>query len=327
MITFCFQSYAAESLYSLEIEFFYPSQVSETKDININLYTPHCSVGTKSYEFNSSQLTLYILPEEGYRFSSASKKALKILGAEYITASVDQESGDIKLTVELSPDGSFEESGAEQGEGEWIYREDSGRWMYREHDGKLKTGWFLDNSGSAWYYFNDNGFMLCNSWVESNGNQYYLSESGKMLTDTVTPDGIYVGTDGASTGDTLNDIKNVKADSLSFMQGKSVISIPCKIHYRNGKIGEHTTLRYDSVGMQEFNGKSPNLIITYTVLRSGGYSSTNIGLDILINGKKKYTLGGSGGDILAQFDRNSVEVEIPYDSLTQNDIVDIYINR
>lgn len=159
MITFCFQSYAAESLYSLEIEFFYPGQVSETKDININLYTPHCSVGTKSYEFNSSQLTLYILPEEGYRFSSASKKALKILGAEYITASVDQESGDIKLTVELSPDGSFE-------------------------------------------------------------------ESGKMLTDTVTPDGIYVGTDGASTGDTLNDIKNVKVDSLSFMQGKSVILIP-----------------------------------------------------------------------------------------------------
>ena len=327
MLTFGFRSYATESLRNLEIEFFYPSRVSETKDISINLYTPHCFVESKSYEFNSSQLTVYILPEEGYRFSTISIKEAEIYGAKYITAAVDRENGAIKLTVELSPDGGMEESGLEQEKGKWIYREDSGRWMYRDGDGELKTGWFFDDSDSAWYYLDSYGFMLKNLWIESNGNQYYLSESGKMLTDTVTPDGMYVGADGASTGYTLNHTTNVKEDSLSFLQGKSLITIPCKIHYRGGKIGEYTTLRYDSVGMQEFNGIAPNLIITYTVLRSGRYESTNIGLDILVNGKKRYTLGGKEGDILVHFDRNSVEVGIPYDSLTQNDIVDIYINR
>ncbi|GLC80939.1 hypothetical protein [Lacrimispora brassicae] len=34
-------------------------------------------------------------------------------------------------------------------------------------------------------------------WVQVNGTWYYLNADGRMASDTVTPDGYRVGTDGA----------------------------------------------------------------------------------------------------------------------------------
>ena len=47
-----------------------------------------------------------------------------------------------------------------------------------------------------WYYIGDDGVAVTNQWI---GN-YYLGKNGVMLTNSWTPDGYYVGDDGAWDG-------------------------------------------------------------------------------------------------------------------------------
>lgn len=60
--------------------------------------------------------------------------------------------------------------------------------------GEMKTGWFWDNG--IWYYLEESGTMKT-GWAEVSGKWYYLNADGKMASDTVTPDGYRVGSDGA----------------------------------------------------------------------------------------------------------------------------------
>ena len=69
-----------------------------------------------------------------------------------------------------------------------------------------KTGWvgdsYYDNGiivitkwipyGSDWYYVGSSGITIKNQWV----GDYYVDSTGKMLVNTITPDGYYVGADG-----------------------------------------------------------------------------------------------------------------------------------
>ena len=78
----------------------------------------------------------------------------------------------------------------------------AGQWQ------KDTTGWwYLNDSGSYpcstwqlidgyWYCFDGAGYMLHDTWV----GDYYLGSGGAMLTNTITPDGYYVGADGKWTG-------------------------------------------------------------------------------------------------------------------------------
>ena len=81
---------------------------------------------------------------------------------------------------------------------------------YMDSEGKMKTnsftsdGYYCGADGvyvrNAWikyngnyYYMNANGLMTKNAWVKD----YYLGADGVMKTNTFTPDGCYVGNDGA----------------------------------------------------------------------------------------------------------------------------------
>lgn len=86
--------------------------------------------------------------------------------------------------------------------GEWV-----GNSYYR--DGKLVTdewvdGYYVDSTGEYvrnkwqeingdWYYFDENGKKLVNTWVD---NEYYVNANGIMLKNTTTPDGYFVDSDG-----------------------------------------------------------------------------------------------------------------------------------
>ena len=64
--------------------------------------------------------------------------------------------------------------------------------------------WKLDNTG--WWYLNDDGSYPSSQWMEIDGKQYYFGSDGYMLSNTITPDGYLVGTDGAwIPGWQLND--------------------------------------------------------------------------------------------------------------------------
>lgn len=74
--------------------------------------------------------------------------------------------------------------------GEWKQEAD-GRWWYRNPDGSYTSGdWQLIED--KWYYFDKEGYMLSDAWVDgSEGKRYRLSASGDMLvSQEVTVDGV-----------------------------------------------------------------------------------------------------------------------------------------
>ncbi|NOW06529.1 N-acetylmuramoyl-L-alanine amidase family protein [Clostridium beijerinckii] len=74
----------------------------------------------------------------------------------------------------------------------WL--QDGGAWYYLKADGTMATGWVQD--GATWYFLNGSGAMQT-GWLNDNGTWYYLNGSGAMLANTTTPDGYYVGANGA----------------------------------------------------------------------------------------------------------------------------------
>ncbi len=77
--------------------------------------------------------------------------------------------------------------------GSW--QQDGIGWWYRRVDGSYPAScWELING--LWYYFNSSGYMQT-GWILWNGLWYYCNDStGAMLTNTYTPDGYYVNSDG-----------------------------------------------------------------------------------------------------------------------------------
>lgn len=65
-----------------------------------------------------------------------------------------------------------------------------------DEKGRMITGWKQDATG-AWYYLRPSfGGMRKNGWIQDRGSWYYLSESGRMLTNAMTPDGYRVDAEG-----------------------------------------------------------------------------------------------------------------------------------
>ena len=91
----------------------------------------------------------------------------------------------------------------------WYYSNSSGimqiGWLkqgstkyYLYGNGAMATGWLSDNG--KWYYMNSLGAMTT-GWQNVNNTWYYLSPSnGVMLANTWTPDGYFVNSSGAWTG-------------------------------------------------------------------------------------------------------------------------------
>ncbi len=69
----------------------------------------------------------------------------------------------------------------------------NGRWWYGTNGNNttwLANQWMLIDG--YWYYFDQSGWMAQNQWI----GDYYVGNSGAMLTNTWTPDGYWVGADG-----------------------------------------------------------------------------------------------------------------------------------
>ena len=84
----------------------------------------------------------------------------------------------------------------------WVEIDNS--WWAFGTDAYLKTGWINDTDSHCWYYVDENSGMLT-GWHDIDGKWYYFSTLnggplGSMLYSTRTPDGYYLGTDGAWIG-------------------------------------------------------------------------------------------------------------------------------
>lgn len=76
-------------------------------------------------------------------------------------------------------------------------------------------GWVQDATG--WWYRNADGSYPMNTWKEINGKQYYFGSDGYMLVNYPTPDGFYVGSDGAWVTYSLSD-ENVQQIINEFVE-------------------------------------------------------------------------------------------------------------
>ncbi len=92
--------------------------------------------------------------------------------------------------------GSSSASEAVTADGAYGWIRDARGWWYRFDDGSWPADEWLfwqDN----WYFFDSDGYMA-QGWREWNGKYYFLDPgSGAMWHDCITPDGYYVGPDGA----------------------------------------------------------------------------------------------------------------------------------
>ncbi|MDK2966897.1 glucan-binding protein [Lacrimispora sp.] len=94
------------------------------------------------------------------------------------------------------------------GDGSWpnnCWKYLNGRWYRFDQGGHMLTGWYTDESGSK-YYLNpvDDGMLgaMRTGWQLIDSKAYYFNTMsdgtlGRLLLNTVTPDGYKVGADGA----------------------------------------------------------------------------------------------------------------------------------
>lgn len=110
----------------------------------------------------------------------------------------------------LDPATGEMKTGVVQIKDKWYYLREDGSavqgWWHNPKDNEdyyadpvtceLPSTWFLVDG--KWYYSDTFKFYaMKNQWVkDEEGNNYYLSETGEMLTNTTTPDGYTVGADG-----------------------------------------------------------------------------------------------------------------------------------
>lgn len=78
------------------------------------------------------------------------------------------------------------------------------------------AGWESDGYGN-WYYWDDYyGYYVYDTWV---GN-YYIGSNGIMMTNAWTPDGYYVGADGAWTGQSMYNSGNYYGNTFQSSPGR-----------------------------------------------------------------------------------------------------------
>ena len=67
------------------------------------------------------------------------------------------------------------------------------------YEGTITSGWTRDETGKRMYRKPDGSFVK-GGWLRVDDESYYMDENGYMLTDTITPDGIYVNVNGEKAG-------------------------------------------------------------------------------------------------------------------------------
>lgn len=106
-------------------------------------------------------------------------------------------------------------------------------------------GWkFINNS---WYFYDENGFIQT-GWICSDSNVwYYLSDSGEMLVNTVTPDGYTVDENGAWVPDAKTYLGiNFSKDDIAYIDFYN-IPIPIAAKMKHIVLKDDIALIYNAI--------------------------------------------------------------------------------
>ena len=153
---------------------------------NDNSVTSVLTTSDTSYDFSG-----YITRSGDYMFkvravySSSDKGSWEESDSWYVSSDEADDISAGRKTYSSSSGSSY--SGA------WL-RDNIGWWYCNADKSYTVNNWqYIDD---RWYFFNAVGYMVT-GWVQWNGAWYYCGDDGAMLAGTRTPDGYYVGADGA----------------------------------------------------------------------------------------------------------------------------------
>ena len=181
----------------------YWDDTEDAKRYEVRLYrggnsvTSVVSTSDTSYDFSShfTQSGYYYFRVRGV-YNASNKGSWEESDERYVSSS---EAADIRRNARntsSSPTSSTSPStsgGPGVYSGAWL-RDDVGWWYCNADKSYTKNNWQYINN--YWYFFDERGYMKT-GWILWNGKWYYCCENGEMLHDTTTPDGYYVGSDGA----------------------------------------------------------------------------------------------------------------------------------
>lgn len=123
-------------------------------------------------------------------YSSSVKGDWDASDSWYVTS---EEVEELKAYAAANSTYSSDGPGTSAYQGAWL-KDDIGWWYCNADKSYPAACWQLIDG--QWYYFNEAGYMAT-GWVLWNNLWYYCGDDGAMLVSTVTPDGYYVGSDGA----------------------------------------------------------------------------------------------------------------------------------
>lgn len=131
---------------------------------------------------------------------------------------------------------------ADGGGGAWL-RDSNGWWFLNANRSYTTDNWQQINGN--WYYFDSYGYLVT-GWKQSphDGKWYYLNPTGepdqlgRMLTNTTTPEGYWVGADGAwvPSGSTQGSATANNSQNGAIDLGYGITLYPGKGYTRNGEI-------------------------------------------------------------------------------------------
>lgn len=108
-------------------------------------------------------------------------------------------------------------------DGSWKKNETG--WWYENADGSYTSNNWQKINGE-WYRFDNSGYMQTGWYQDQDGNWYYLSQEqganeGKMQRNKTTPDGYYVGSDGAWIQDHQKQTQSGSGSSSASTDGSA----------------------------------------------------------------------------------------------------------
>ena len=86
----------------------------------------------------------------------------------------------------------------------YAWEQVNGNWWAFDENGYIKTGWLFDDTYGGWFYVDaDRGMQT--GWIQVQAVWYYLNQvsdgtKGRMYAGQKTPDGYFVGENGAWDG-------------------------------------------------------------------------------------------------------------------------------
>ena len=96
----------------------------------------------------------------------------------------------------------------------------------------LAGEWKQDSKG--WWYQNNDESYPVNCWQEINGKQYYFNDSGYLLTNTTTPDGKQVNSNGELVSSLFDlNLSKCHVTYLKYEISTDSDGVPCLILYYN----------------------------------------------------------------------------------------------